>query len=318
MSYRARIAGFTLVELLVVVAIIALLVSILLPSLSAARDQSRSIKCMANMRDMWTGVNTFAANHRGRFQLVTVMGSSTQPLMGHMPADPQKAIYDYETGVPSPNLLVWPIVLLREQGIRSLRRNLDWGAATESGARLAASKGRIRRYEVLSCPSDQVQFATPHWPLKDFWGYLSYAINEDITGARTDADKPVWKNGNIGGTPGGGDRLWGQLDKVVRPSEVAFFSDGGPDRSGEGDQSQNLLITKDAHGPLLEYSEQKHNRLPNRHRGYVSVNITYADGHGGFVKRIPKTPANPAIEPNYAYAPKTRVSPYASGNFPTP
>jgi len=60
-------SAFTLIELLVVVAIIALLISILLPSLSQAREQAKAVKCGANLHQMGLCLTMYLDEHRGYF-----------------------------------------------------------------------------------------------------------------------------------------------------------------------------------------------------------------------------------------------------------
>lgn len=64
---RRTACGFTLIEVLVVVAIIAVLLAVLLPSLSRARHQSRRTVCQSNLHQIGTIWNMYAAEQRGAY-----------------------------------------------------------------------------------------------------------------------------------------------------------------------------------------------------------------------------------------------------------
>jgi len=69
-ALRTRSRGFTLIELLTVIAIISLLISILVPSVSKARDAAKNAKTRAIMKNMGDGfemfVNENSAELRGQ------------------------------------------------------------------------------------------------------------------------------------------------------------------------------------------------------------------------------------------------------------
>ena len=66
--------GFTLVELLVVVAIIALLIAILLPALARAREVANRTACAANLHGIYQSMYTYSASNKNKFP---VFGAAT-------------------------------------------------------------------------------------------------------------------------------------------------------------------------------------------------------------------------------------------------
>jgi len=58
--------GFTLVELLIVVGIIALLIGLLLPALNKSREQAKQTTCLANLRSLGQSLFVYANSNRDR------------------------------------------------------------------------------------------------------------------------------------------------------------------------------------------------------------------------------------------------------------
>jgi prepilin-type N-terminal cleavage/methylation domain-containing protein len=91
MRQRKR-AGFTLVELLVVIGIIAVLISVLLPALTKARAAGLRAQCLSNQKQIMTMVFMYCNLYNGAFP---------PPIVNGNPGGSHK-LYNFELLVPSP------------------------------------------------------------------------------------------------------------------------------------------------------------------------------------------------------------------------
>jgi len=100
-----RNKAFTLIELLVVVAIIALLLSILLPSLSGAREAAKAVVCGQHQRQFGTGIATYATENGDWFPGANTCGAilrsrSMQLAGGTLLANPRVPVQQYDWLTP--------------------------------------------------------------------------------------------------------------------------------------------------------------------------------------------------------------------------
>lgn len=97
-------SAFTLVELLIMVAIVALLLAVMLPGLSGARAQSRQVVCGSNLRQIGLALHLYAIDYGGRAMPLAYTAPS---IVGSGPA-----VYWWGTNAPSgidpTRGFVWP------------------------------------------------------------------------------------------------------------------------------------------------------------------------------------------------------------------
>ncbi|MBC8202844.1 MAG: prepilin-type N-terminal cleavage/methylation domain-containing protein [Planctomycetes bacterium] len=71
-KFRDR-AGFSLLELLVVLSITSLLTGLLMPTLSTARESAHRVVCAAHQREIGHAISMYAGDHRQRIPVATVL-----------------------------------------------------------------------------------------------------------------------------------------------------------------------------------------------------------------------------------------------------
>ncbi|HUU84811.1 MAG TPA: prepilin-type N-terminal cleavage/methylation domain-containing protein [Phycisphaerae bacterium] len=250
---RRRAPGFTLIELLVVVSIIALLISILLPSLRSAREQAKAVACMATQSGLARGAATYTSEWNDWLPGSPGTSGSVLPLGGAWAGD--------ELYIPSERMQTW-----------------DW--ATPLSLYKNLSNNRSERWGMivreLLCPSNSFlsqpfynsqSGPRPGWPIQPMVSYNTmrqYMLWP--TGAKTPVPQVTYSE-HIGGLTKLPANYSPRVGRIGHPSEHVFISDSSrytPD-SGKPDHDINWKAKSGGGwsdgGPTLKSSGATENYL---------------------------------------------------------
>ena len=136
MAVSRNLQGFTLVELLAVIAIIGILIALLMPALQAARDNTRRIQCQSNLKQIGYGFS----------QYLDAKGSSgTYPSMtrcAELPNSPSNVNH-----LPGIQVFLGPYCETRDLSL------------TNTG--VARNTQELNQQQVFDCPSDVGSVTNP-------------------------------------------------------------------------------------------------------------------------------------------------------------
>ncbi len=299
----ARQTGFTLVELLVVIGIIALLISILLPALNKARAAALLTKCSANLKQIANGAEMHKQTHRGYYPLAgNLKGAPGPKIIWAEPAelgDASKVKYSYinlQTGGTLRTVFAgWHTSVAQ---YLTKHRILD----SQNNAEYEYDEDQVADYmRFFNCPADigkasDVPYSIVYdcadtggqmgWQLRS-----SYVVNEAIFGwddpyshYRGQSSKIAEPSRTFMAMCGpGGARTAGQVMTNDRgASRVAYISNGiryGQNFDGKIWNSVPLSeALPNPRFPTGPYAALPNNALDlTRHRG--STTVLFLDGH---------------------------------------
>lgn len=160
--------GFTLVEILVVVAIVALMAAILFPSLRAAKEQAMVTVCLTNLHDTGLAMHEYSVQYDPYYPLVSYMGSSIHPY--HVGADDNLFVLWYKKFCPDVKTFTCPSTA------HSIRKPLRVIRNKVTNAKVKGGFGY--RYDIY-CDPDHPNAIRNDW---EYHGQLMQEVIDEPTG----------------------------------------------------------------------------------------------------------------------------------------
>jgi prepilin-type N-terminal cleavage/methylation domain-containing protein len=158
--------GFTLIELLVVISIIALLLSILMPSLQKAKESAKRLVCQAQLKQWGTIFHVYAFDNKGRNHN---FWPSLKPNDGWDTYLKRLAVEYYKPIYEDPDLLMCPASSPTNNRRGSRASWVNWTGSGLSG--LTGSYGE--NLWTTNPENDQISYSGGEFDEKYFWKTLS-------------------------------------------------------------------------------------------------------------------------------------------------
>jgi|GEM_PF-4132192 len=245
MHHKLSTRGFSLMELLAVIAVMALLAALIIPSLTSMMDKGRSMQCAANLRNVAITAFNFSADYDGRI-----------PGLESIHAGPGFA-------TENPNGLSFVQELhIYEYGAR----NIAYGDSPDTLAKLPHYICPENKKSVAVSPNDlrRVSYKPPRapWLRTALWRFGEpYAGHPNLINGMEPANYMLKPN-NIPLVTGYG------------LSDVVMLGEGEVSNEGRIRRNTPVLRTRDPDGnPIMDYNVRLSH---NRKRG---KNYLYFDGH---------------------------------------
>ena len=264
---HARCAGFTMVEIIVVMGIIAILVAVMMPMLSSNRDSALAAQCKNNMRNLAQGVLARAqANSYGLF-----------PSAGHY-----RFIDGVDVGKKKPIYAPHRPWLSNKGSIANLNVRLSGDtysgvvvsfADSEEDVRTAITNGVIwhavgTAYEVYRCPVHASNFKKAKGRLPGW----SYMMNQEFG-----------YDANGSGVRGFVDRRFSSNIGSHSPDKVLLFAEVQGAKVEDKDHGISLKAVLDRDEKktdgVLEYNLEDIGFTHSLGKGRYGGNVAFADGH---------------------------------------